>query len=439
MITWMQKHRKYLVVTIWISTIAFVGAGFVGWGAYDLNASRSGSVAKVGHRNISIQEFQNKYGQFHAYYSQLADGHLSEEEAANLKLENLALESLVNDALFLNFADDLGLGVNDEDIVKYIIADQNFHTNGKFDKELYKNTLKRARIPQSEYEESLKNVILLDKLRHALNIPTKKQDTDMLLASYLMQDRISMQVVEADDNEIKIDEDAVKTLWEEHKNEYKTMTEFKLDTKFIPAITSEANATELRAFYDENKNEYKGSDDKIKDFEAVRDEVLKDFNLNIAEGEHIAIMGKSGKGKTTVLNIIMGFEVPDSGFVEVTKDISTVFQENRLCEDFFAISNVCLLKKNKSLAKKILDRLGIDSAQKVKTMSGGQKRRVALARCLARNAGLYIFDEALKGLDDKTKAVAMDVIKEYTKGRSAIFVTHDINEAKEFADRIVEI
>ena len=304
MITWMQKHRKYLVVTIWISTIAFVGAGFVGWGAYDLNASRSGSVAKVGHRNISIQEFQNKYGQFHAYYSQLADGHLSEEEAANLKLENLALESLVNDALFLNFADDLGLGVIDEDIVKYIIADQNFHTNGKFDKELYKNTLKRARIPQSEYEESLKNVILLDKLRHALNIPTKKQDTDMLLASYLMQDRISMQVVEADDNEIKIDEDAVKTLWEEHKNEYKTMTEFKLDTKFIPAITSEANATELRAFYDENKNEYKGSDDKIKDFEAVKDEVLKDFNLKqtkkIALEEYLKIKKGESEAGTTI-------------------------------------------------------------------------------------------------------------------------------------------
>lgn len=304
MITWMQKHRKYLVVTIWISTIAFVGAGFVGWGAYDLNASRSGSVAKVGHRNISIQEFQNKYGQFHAYYSQLADGHLSEEEAANLKLENLALESLVNDALFLNFADDLGLGVIDEDVVKYIIADQNFHTNGKFDKELYKNTLKRARIPQSEYEESLKNVILLDKLRHALNIPTKKQDTDMLLASYLMQDRISMQVVEADADEIKIDEDAVKKLWEEHKNEYKTMTEFKLDTKFIPAITSEANATELRAFYDENKNEYKGSDDKIKDFEAVKDEVLKDFNLKqtkkIALEEYLKIKKGESEAGTTI-------------------------------------------------------------------------------------------------------------------------------------------
>lgn len=168
-------------------------------------------------------------------------------------------------------------------------------------------------------------------------------------------------------------------------------------------------------------------------------EVLKDFNLNVDEGEHIAIMGKSGKGKTTILNIIMGFEQADSGEIYLPKEMSTVFQENRLCEDFCAISNVCLLKNNKSLAKEILGKLGIDSIQKINTMSGGQKRRVALARCLARNAGLYIFDEALKGLDEKTKAVAMTVIKEYTDGKSAIFVTHDVNEAKDFADRIVEI
>lgn len=168
-------------------------------------------------------------------------------------------------------------------------------------------------------------------------------------------------------------------------------------------------------------------------------EVLKDFNLNVGEGEHIAIMGKSGKGKTTVLNIIMGFELPDSGEREIPNEMSTVFQENRLCEDFCAISNVCLLKNNKSLAKEILDKLGIDSTQKINTMSGGQKRRVALARCLSRTAKLYIFDEALKGLDEKTKAVAMTVIKEYTCGRSVLFVTHDINEARDFADRIVEI
>ena len=168
-------------------------------------------------------------------------------------------------------------------------------------------------------------------------------------------------------------------------------------------------------------------------------EVLKDFNLQIDDGEHIALMGKSGKGKTTVLNIIMGFEQPDSGETEIPKEISAVFQEDRLSEDFSAISNVCLMSADKEHSNKILKKLGIDGTKTVNTMSGGQKRRVALARCLVRDAGLYIFDEALKGLDEKTKAVAMTVIKEYTCKSSVIFVTHDINEAKEFADRIVEI
>ena len=161
-------------------------------------------------------------------------------------------------------------------------------------------------------------------------------------------------------------------------------------------------------------------------------EVLKDFNLSVDEGEHIAIMGKSGKGKTTVLNIIMGFEVPDSGFVEVTKDISTVFQENRLCEDFFAISNVCLLKKNKSLAKKILDRLGIDSTQKVKTMSGGQKRRLSIARALYYDGELMIFDEAFKGLDKELKGKVLLYVKESTADRQCIFVSHDESENEVF-------
>ena len=70
MITWMQRHKKYLVITIWISTIAFVGAGFVGWGAYDLNKDRSASVAKVGNRVISVQEFQQAYGTHYNFYKQ---------------------------------------------------------------------------------------------------------------------------------------------------------------------------------------------------------------------------------------------------------------------------------------------------------------------------------------------------------------------------------
>ena len=67
----MQHRKKYLVITIWIATIAFIGAGFVGWGAYDLNTNRATSVAKVGHRNVSVSEFQLAYSNNYDYYKNI--------------------------------------------------------------------------------------------------------------------------------------------------------------------------------------------------------------------------------------------------------------------------------------------------------------------------------------------------------------------------------
>ena len=60
MITWMQRHKKWLVITIWISTIAFIGAGFVGWGSYKYG-TQGGVVATVGSREVSIEEYQQEY------------------------------------------------------------------------------------------------------------------------------------------------------------------------------------------------------------------------------------------------------------------------------------------------------------------------------------------------------------------------------------------
>lgn len=77
MISWMQKHRKYLVITIWISTIAFVGAGFVGWGSFDYG-SMSGDVAKVGKVKVSKEDYSALYGNMYNYYSKVTGGKLDE-------------------------------------------------------------------------------------------------------------------------------------------------------------------------------------------------------------------------------------------------------------------------------------------------------------------------------------------------------------------------
>ncbi|MDE7254588.1 MAG: SurA N-terminal domain-containing protein, partial [Helicobacter sp.] len=94
MIQWMQKHKKYLVITIWISTIAFVGAGFVGWGAYSF-AMGERFVAKVGDNTISRSDLEREYARLFAIYNQLTGGKLGQKEAEGLGLRNQALNNLI--------------------------------------------------------------------------------------------------------------------------------------------------------------------------------------------------------------------------------------------------------------------------------------------------------------------------------------------------------
>ncbi|QCD52392.1 peptidylprolyl isomerase [Campylobacter sp. RM16192] len=358
MITWMQKHKKYLVVTIWISTIAFVGAGFVGWGAYSMNTEKSTSIAKVGHRAISVQEFKNKYGELYSYYNQLLDGKLTEEKAKEMGIENLAIESLVQENLLLNFADDLGLGVNDDDIVKYIVADQNFQIDGKFSKDLYNDVLKRARINPADYEKNLKRAVLLDKLRHAINLPTNKNDIDMMTSSFLMQDRVSLQVVKAAENEITIDEDGVKKLWEESKGNYKTKTEYNLETSFIPAISADVNVTELKEFYNENKNSYKNNEDKIQEFETVKNDVLKDYNFKISKKialEEYLLVKKGEKklsDKQKILEDDFSFPIIDELKSLKAGDMIKPFEFSKENQDGYMIAKLVEVKKPEIMSYK---------------------------------------------------------------------------------------
>lgn len=83
----MQKHKKYLMITIWVSTIAFVGAGFVGWGSYDFS-STSNAVAVVGKTKVSINEMQREYSRLYGIYNQLVGGTLDEEQAKKWGLKS---------------------------------------------------------------------------------------------------------------------------------------------------------------------------------------------------------------------------------------------------------------------------------------------------------------------------------------------------------------
>ena len=116
------------------------------------------------------------------------------------------------------------------------------------------------------------------------------------------------------------------------------------------------------------------------------------------------LMGPSGIGKTTLLLLLLGLVSPDSGEITgLPEKVSVIFQEDRLCEDFSALSNVAMVlpRGGEETASALLKALGLEEAmrQPVHTLSGGMKRRVAIARGLAADSPLLLMDEPFKGLD----------------------------------------
>lgn len=283
MITWMQKHKKYLIITIWISTIAFVGAGSVAWGTLDFNSNRAGSVAKVGDVLITNQKFNIAYNNILQYYSNLAGKEITNEEAENMGLESIVLNSLIQESLLLNYAKDLGLRVSNNEISKAILENKSFQTNGQFDQAQYQKTLKMLRMTPNDYEKNLKDQILLEKILNAIKLNANDFDKEIFQSVFFMRDKIEAQVISVDADKMKADEKALKELWENTKNNYLTTTKYNLEVKFIPASKQSVEDSVLEDYYADNKDLYRGEDDKILDFAQAKNAVKKDYLLHLTK------------------------------------------------------------------------------------------------------------------------------------------------------------
>lgn len=160
--------------------------------------------------------------------------------------------------------------------------------------------------------------------------------------------------------------------------------------------------------------------------------VLSDVSLTVQPRERCALMAPSGMGKTTLFRLLLGLETADQGNIQ-TASAGAVFQENRLIESLSPIENVRLalppLPKADTRAElfSILSSLlpAESLTRPVSTLSGGMKRRCALARALLSPSEILILDEPFTGLDEDTKKQAVQFIETWQKGRPLLFSTHD--------------
>lgn len=165
-------------------------------------------------------------------------------------------------------------------------------------------------------------------------------------------------------------------------------------------------------------------------------QILRDLCCVFPEGKTTCIRGRSGCGKTTLIRLLLGLDIPDKGKIEGISDrkIRAVFQEDRLCENLSADSNIRLV-----CTETISDR-ELEEAYKavaltevwqkpVRELSGGMRRRVSILRALLADSDCVIMDEPLRGLDEKTRTKTIDYILKKAEGKTLIFVTHEEQEA----------
>jgi peptidyl-prolyl cis-trans isomerase D len=283
MITWMQTHRKYLVPTIWISTIAFVGAGFVGWGAYDYGSNKQDTVAVVGEREVSINELQSTYSKLFSYYNQIFGGKLTQEKATELHLQDIALEKLTNEALLLNYADELGITALDEEIIKEYTSISAFQENGIFNKEKYENILRAQGIDKKLFEHELEKSVILKKMQAILKLPATPLEEESSFAATSLSDHLVIKKMTQEVDSITLDESEIKKAWETSKNEYMSQISYLLETIKVSSSDIAVEEEALKAFYEEKRYKFKDSDGKILPFEKAKEDVQKALQLKKAK------------------------------------------------------------------------------------------------------------------------------------------------------------
>ncbi len=168
--------------------------------------------------------------------------------------------------------------------------------------------------------------------------------------------------------------------------------------------------------------------------------ILSHFDLMIPDGGHIALMGASGIGKTTVLRLLSGLEKPRRGTLSGTEglSVSCVFQEDRLLPHLTALENAALFADSKK-AGEMLAALGLADAESYypSEMSGGMRRRCALARALAHRFDLLILDEAFTGLDNALKEAALSLVRRCAESKMLVMTTLSRAEAEALGANVI--
>ncbi len=187
--------------------------------------------------------------------------------------------------------------------------------------------------------------------------------------------------------------------------------------------------------------------------------IFEDLSLSIARGEFVCIIGHSGCGKSTVLNVLAGLDQPDAGYVFIDEkqitapglDRAVIFQSHALLPWKTALGNVAYAVKSRwpslssaeinARAQRAIELVGLKGAETKRPaeLSGGMRQRVGIARALSIEPKILLMDEPFSALDALTRGALQDEVRRICRdtGQTLFMITHDVDEAMYLADKIV--
>ncbi len=175
--------------------------------------------------------------------------------------------------------------------------------------------------------------------------------------------------------------------------------------------------------------------------------VLRDLSLTLAPGTVTAVLGANGSGKTTLGRLLLGLDAPTSGSITGLAGLrgAAVFQDNRLAPHLTAAGNVRLVlprSATRAFVEESLGAVGLSDEslrKQVRSLSGGQRRRVAIVRGVLAPSDVLVLDEPFTGLDVDAKALTLAWVRDRLDGRTTLLITHDPAEAAFFSATVVRL
>ena len=190
---------------------------------------------------------------------------------------------------------------------------------------------------------------------------------------------------------------------------------------------------------------------------------LKDINLNLPNSGLVFIVGASGSGKTTLMNMLSGVDRPSTGNIYIVDEplfnddekqmfgyrnsyVGLIFQDYNLIEDLNVYDNIKLTlelmgRDDFAIVDEVIKLVDIEEIKysKVNEISSGQMQRVAIARTIVKGSSIILADEPTGNLDSKNEKIVFDLLKDISKERLVVVITHDDDAAEEYGDRIIRI